>query len=343
MLSFVCTTSFFSSNAAGTVWSVRSEVFRDAASTVHVVVADAATAVATSAVFANGGGSAAAGGAAVVAAAVAVIPYAAAWIVSSAAESVVSDVWNRRQVLLFGSQPGSPAGWSLHKEKEKKRKETKQKKKKACPVREKRWSSWKRNVSLLKCECNGAPMLRFRSLRRWCSRQASDRDRPCATLRISLNPVRSSIVQDLRLLPIDSSLVYLAVSEYISLSPCVFSGQVHVSSRGNQQEHIKQQEAAKPCQIGKIVCFLHSKMLPFKKFSWLRPEPQWGAQRPQHPTCKAPTFTAGYAPAVTLFSMICWKLIYHHRLQVLSKNVWQGEGSLPTGPTSKKLQSLKRT
>ena len=74
----VCTTSFFSSNAAGTVWSVRSEVLRDAASTVHVVVADAATAVATSAAFANGGGSAAAGGAAVGAAAVAVIAYAAA-------------------------------------------------------------------------------------------------------------------------------------------------------------------------------------------------------------------------------------------------------------------------
>ena len=66
-------------------------------------------------------------------------------------------------------------------------------------------------------------MLRFRSPRRWCSRQASDRDRPSAkkaTLRISLNPVRSSIVQDLRILPIDSSLVYLAVSEYIFLSLC---------------------------------------------------------------------------------------------------------------------------
>ena len=74
----VCTTSFFSSNAAGTIWSVMSGVLRDAASTVHVVVADAATAVATSAAFANGGCSAAGGGAAVVAAAVAVIPDAAA-------------------------------------------------------------------------------------------------------------------------------------------------------------------------------------------------------------------------------------------------------------------------
>ena len=75
-----------------------------------------------------------------------------------------------------------------------------------------------------------------------------DRDRPCATLRISLNPrpVRSSIVQDLRLLPIDSSLVYLAVSEYVSLSLCVFSEQVRVSSHVNRQEHVKQQEAAKP-------------------------------------------------------------------------------------------------
>ena len=73
----------------------------------------------------------------------------------------------------------------------------------------------------------------------------------------------------------DSSLLYLAVSEYISLSLCVFSGQVRVSSHVNQQEHvtIKQQEAAKPCQIGKIVCFLHPKMLPFKKFPGLCPNP----------------------------------------------------------------------
>ena len=99
-------------------------------------------------------------------------------------------------------------------------------------------------------------MLRFRSLQRWCSRQASDCDRSCATLRISLNLVRSSIVQDRRLLPIDSSFVYLAVSEYISLSLCVFSGQVRVSSHVNQQEHVKQKEAAKPCQIGKICLFL---------------------------------------------------------------------------------------
>ena len=52
------------------------------------------------------------------------------------------------------------------------------------------------------------------------SRQASDRDRPCATLRISLNPVRSSIVQDLRLLPIDSSLVSRSPSIFLFL--CVF-------------------------------------------------------------------------------------------------------------------------
>ena len=171
-------------------------------------------------------------------------------------------------------------------EKEKEKKERNEaKEKKACPVREKRWSSWKRNVSLLKCECNGAPMLRFRSLRRRCSRQASDRVRPCATLRISLNPVRSSIVQELRLLPIDFFLVYLAVSEFISLSLCVLADKcaVTVSSHVNQQENVKQQEAAKPCQIGKIVCFLHSKMLPFKKFSALRPKPRWGAQRPSDP------------------------------------------------------------
>ena len=59
----------------------------------------------------------------------------------------------------------------------------------------------------------------------------------------NLNPVRLSIVQDLRILPIDSSLVYLAVSrsDYSSLSLSVFSGQVCVSSHVNQQEHVKQQ------------------------------------------------------------------------------------------------------
>ena len=82
----------------------------------------------------------------------------------------------------------------------------------------------------------------------------------------------------------DSSLVYLGVSEYISLSLCVFSCQVRVSSHVNQQEHVKQQEAAKPCQIGKIVCFLHSKMLPFKTISGLRPQPRWEAQRPPPPS-----------------------------------------------------------
>ena len=59
------------------------------------------------------------------------------------------------------------------------------------------------------------------------SRQASDRDRPCATLRISLNPVRSSIIQDLRLLPIDSSLVSQSPGIFLFLSvfladKCVF-------------------------------------------------------------------------------------------------------------------------
>ena len=59
------------------------------------------------------------------------------------------------------------------------------------------------------------------------SRPASDRDRPCATLRISLHPVRSSIVQDLRLLLIDSSLVSRSPSIFLFLSvfladKCVF-------------------------------------------------------------------------------------------------------------------------
>ena len=102
----------------------------------------------------------------------------------------------------------------------------------------------------------------------------------------SVNPVRSSIIQDLRLLPIDSSPVYLAVSEYISLSLCVFRGQVRVSSHVNQQEHVKQQEAAKPCQIGKIVCFLHSKKLPFKKFRAPPRTPLGGSTPPRPPPAK---------------------------------------------------------
>ena len=94
------------------------------------------------------------------------------------------------------------------------------------------------------------------------SRQASDRDRPWATLRISLNPVRSSIVQDLRLLKIDSSLVSRSPSIFLFLSvfladKCVFQVMsINESISSNR-------EAAKPCQIGKIVCLLHSKMLPF--------------------------------------------------------------------------------
>ena len=56
---------------------------------------------------------------------------------------------------------------------------------------------------------------------------------------------------------------------------------MRVSSHVNQQEHVKQQEAAKPCQIGKIDCFLHPKMLPFKKSVTFRQLPQlarilWG-------------------------------------------------------------------
>ena len=71
----VCTTSFFSSNALGTVSSVMSGVLTDAASIVHVVVADTVTAVATSSAFADSGGG---GGAAVAAAAVLLISDAAA-------------------------------------------------------------------------------------------------------------------------------------------------------------------------------------------------------------------------------------------------------------------------
>ena len=168
------------------------------------------------------------------------------------------------------------------------------KKKEACPVREKRWSSWKRNVSLLKCECNGAAMLHFWSLRRWCSPWFTTSKWPRPTMRHPPHKSEPCLVKHRSRSASFADRLFscLAVSEYISLSLCVFSGQVRVSSHVNQQEHVKQQEAAKPCQIGKIVCFLHSKMLPFKKFSGLRP---------QTPTCKAPPFTAGYAPVMTFY------------------------------------------
>ena len=66
---------------------------------------------------------------------------------------------------------------------------------------------------------------------------------------------------------------------------------------------VKRQEAAKPCQIGKIVCFLHPKMLPFKNFRGSAPNPAGGLNAPQTPTCKTPPFTTAYAPALFLLAL----------------------------------------
>ena len=122
------------------------------------------------------------------------------------------------------------------------------------------------------------------------SRQASDRDRPCATLRISLNPVRSSIVQDLRLLPIDSSLVSPSPSIFLFLSvfladKCVFqvmSINKSMSSNKKLLSHVKLVKLFVPCI---------QKCYPSKNFRG------GGLNAPQTPTCKAPPFTSGYTPA----------------------------------------------
>ena len=99
------------------------------------------------------------------------------------------------------------------------------------------------------------------------------------------NPVRSSIVQDLRLLPIDfspvvsrSPSIFLFLSVFLA-DKCVFqvmSINKSMSSNKKLLSLVKLVKLFVPC-IQK--CF------PSKNF-----------QRPPAPTCKAPPFTAGYAP-----------------------------------------------
>ena len=130
-------------------------------------------------------------------------------------------------------------------------------------------------------------MLHFQSLRRWCSRKASDRDRPCATLRISLNPVRWSIVQDLRLLPIDSSLVSRSPSLFFFLSvlladKCVFQVMSINKSMSSNKKLLSL------VKLVKLFVFAF-KNATLRKIS--------GAQRPPDPTYKAPPFPAGYVYA----------------------------------------------
>ena len=124
-------------------------------------------------------------------------------------------------------------------------------------------------VHLVQCCASGV------SGRSRCSRQASDRDRPCATLRFSLNPVRSSIVQelDLRLLPTlllsisRSPSIFLFLSVFLA-DKCVFQVMSINKSMSTNKKLLS--------QIGKTVCFFYPKMPPFKTFSGLRPEPRWG-------------------------------------------------------------------
>ena len=128
---------------------------------------------------------------------------------------------------------------------------------------------------------------------------SSNRDRPCATLRLSLNPVRSRIVQDLRLLP--TLLLSISQSPSILFFPSVF-----LADKCVFQDHVKQQEAAKPCQIGKIVCFLHPKMLPFKKILGLRPEPRWVAHRPPDPHLQSTSIYCWLRPCLG----ICLEVLF---------------------------------
>ena len=108
------------------------------------------------------------------------------------------------------------------KRKRKKRKETKQKKKRPAQFVKK--DDPPENAELMQrviaeVRMQWCTLLRFPSLRRWCSRQASDRDRPCAALRISLNlVVGSSIVQDLRLLPTLLLSIWRSPSIFLFLS-----------------------------------------------------------------------------------------------------------------------------
>ena len=174
-------------------------------------------------------------------------------------------------------------------EKEKKQKTKETKRKKAIPVR-KIMDDPPENASpfgsvwLLQCGMLWRSFLHFRSLRRRCSRHiASDRSPVLPS-----EPVCPSIAQYLRLLP-TLSLVYLAVSEPVSPSLCVLADKwvFYVTS-------INKSTSVNEKLLGLWnwwnCLFLALKMLPFKKFS--------GLHAPQTPTCKAPSFAAGYAPVI---------------------------------------------
>ena len=155
------------------------------------------------------------------------------------------------------------------KEKEKKGKKRSKRKKRPAQFVKKDDPPENATCHCRKCECNGAPCCASGPT---VTMMFTSSKRPRPTIRYP---------------PIDSSLVNLAVSEYISLSLCVFSGQVRVSSHVNQQEHVKQ-------LLSLVSCI--QKCYPSKNFRGSAPNPAGGLNAPQTPTCKAPPFTAGYAP-----------------------------------------------
>ena len=127
----------------------------------------------------------------------------------------------------------------------------------------------------------------------------SKRPRPTMrypSLRISLNPVRSSIVQDLRLLPIDSSLVYLAVSEYILFLSVFLAGKCVFQVMSINKSMSSNKKLLSLVKLVKLFVSCIQKCYPSKNFRASAPNPAGGLNAPQTLTCKAPPFTAGYAP-----------------------------------------------
>ena len=106
---------------------------------------------------------------------------------------------------------------------------------------------------------------------------------------LSLNPVRSSIVQDLRLLPTlllsisRSPSIFLFLSVFLA-DKCVFQVMSINKSMSSNKKLLSL------IQLVKLFVSFIQKCYPSKIFG-----PRWGFNTPRTP-CKAPPFTAGYAP-----------------------------------------------
>ena len=151
----------------------------------------------------------------------------------------------------------------------------------------KRWSSWKRWIKSVIAEVRmqWCTLLRFRNLRRWCSRQASDHDRPCATLRISLNPVRSSIIQDLRLLPTLLLPIWRSPSIFLFLSlfladKCVFQVMSINKSMSSNKKLLS------IVKLVKLFVSCIQKCYPSKNFRGSALNPAGGSTPPRPPPAK---------------------------------------------------------